>query len=187
MKKKLLIFIAGLLVLGGIGYSSIVSAKTTEPVTQMWDFKGEQVDTIMLDAGTQDVKVELIDSESDTTTVELIGKVSSSVSDMLEEATVKDGNLILPLGTHGIQLMVTSEGKTPLTVRITTNLKQPFKKLDIDMIMGKVTVLVPEAYQGSYEAKIYQGDSKVLGVPDTTNDMTSLIRVSTADDILIHK
>lgn len=187
MKKKLLIFIAVIGLVFVAGYSSIASEAPKEDIKKTWDFKGGQVDSITLDGSQQDLNVVLIDSDADTTTVELSGKVSSTAYKLLEKAEVKDGKLTLPFSKQGFKLVMTSDEKDPLTVKITTNLSKPFKKIDFDLMGGEVKMVVPETYEGRYETDIYQGNGKVLSVPETTKKMNSLISVSTSEDISIIK
>lgn len=187
MKKKVSIVGIILLFIGVWGYTSVSQSSTNNQIEEKWVLTSKQIENISFNKAAQNIKTEIRESDNETTTILLSGKVSDQTEKALATSILTENNLDINFSKKGdVKLFVTSEGKDELMLTIHLAKDTTFKKLNFDMTVGNVVINLPENFDGRYKTTP-EGGGEVLGVPKTEETMDSLIQVKTIGNIKIEK
>lgn len=176
-----------LLFLGAVGVAIFVSvnnAKTDENIKKEWIIKNPKIEQIKLDGNQQPLKIKILETENEETKVSLSGKVANSTINALEKAELSNSKLFIPFSEKGFKLAVYSDGKDTLDVTIELGKNANVEELLVDVLSGKIDMVVPKTFEGKYDVKV-NGGAKLLNVPETKGTTNSVVKIITFDDVNI--
>ena len=187
MKKKLLIFIAIVLTVGFLGYTSMVGAQADNPIDITWELNSKDIEKISLIGAEQDVKVEILETEKEKTSITLSGMVSQKGKEQLEETVQKENSLEIKLSEiNKLRFMISSEDKDRLTLVLALGKDILLNELNINSVIGTVYIIVPKSFDGKYTLNT-NDEGEILEMPETNKTTDTEIIVDTLGDIGVTK
>lgn len=186
MKKKILILI-GVLLVATVGGKTILSnASSDHLISEEWTTKESSINKIELLGCSQDMNVEVKQTDALETTVQIEGIVSEKVVKSLKDVKFSEGKLSVTLGTTGtLGLSISPEKAEAFRVKILLGINATVENY---LFNGNAAVFVkiPRTYEGRYDLNTNK-EGRVLQLPKTNQTDQTLLKVDTLGDIRIEK
>ncbi|CRH19530.1 conserved exported hypothetical protein [Carnobacterium maltaromaticum] len=183
MKKKLIVLVGVVFVAVFFGRMLLAGADKDQTVSMDWEIKENNNQVIELLNSSQNIDIDIQQTESEYTKVLIEGTVSQKTYDKIQEVKVEGNSLNIQLGSDSMVglTMVSDDDDEALKLTILLGKEATVKKYYIDGT-SKIKVKVPGNYNGKFKLNT-NNEGEILNVPKTTKEENTVIQIDTAGDI----
>ncbi|MDH6365768.1 hypothetical protein M2139_002798 [Enterococcus sp. PF1-24] len=185
MKKKLLVLIGVVVLVGVLGKTLLANASLGHSVNESWEIQEKEISAIEVVGCPQNVNVTIAESDEPTTKVQVTGKISQKCAKELATVKFDDGKLRLVLGSTGlVAVTVIPDEAEAVTVTIQLGKDAQVANYLIDTAAA-AHVKIPKSYQGSFD--LDTNNKGTIVKPQTKATQAATIKISAIGDIDVVK